>query len=360
MKPCLLAKGVSFANVLFVTPDALEEFELRAVSWFWSIRIVTLPEVSEARLRTLGEHLCDENLHPAHVFLKVEAFKIAAKISVISDLDVLILQGDDVACFLARFVQDPDLSDLHSKCGGVAVMSRVDSEVTTRDHFVARGLRHKLGRADRHANVSYCFGVIRPNPQLAERYMMLMTRKPARQNSHLSDQDLLCEVVGNQYLEMKHNVIMFPSWFNHANIMSERAREILKVMHWRWFSAVTPADIANFAKMFHAVHFSSAFNPYWNASYGAKLRGLSAGARGQSSLGEFDGCKIEFNHYVKFFLGPLWLHLRRLHAQRVSELLREVAKVVGSSNPTPGLSRVVMTLTNMSVNEEGLKICKKE
>ena len=360
VKPVLLAKGVSFANVLFVTPDALEEFELKAVSWFWSIRIVALPEVSQDRLLSLGEHLCDDQLHPAHVFLKVEAFKIAAQVSVISDLDLLIVDGEKMASYLAQFIQNSDVMRMHTECGGVAVMSRVNSEVTWRTNFNPKGLRRKGAAGSSQANVSYCFGVIRPNPKLAERYMALMTRKPAREGGTLSDQDLLCEVVGNRYLEMKHNIIMFPSWFNHVNIMSERAGEILREMNWTRFTRVTSRGIEEFVSKFGAVHYSSAFNPNWAGTYEAKLKGLAAGPRGQSGNWEARGIKHDFEDYLKCFLGPLWLRLRELHGQRVGELLRQVAKVVGSSNPTPGLSRLVMTLTNMTPQDTDAVVCKRE
>ena len=356
VKPNLLANGISFANVLFVTPDALQEFELRAVSWFWSIRIVSLPKVCPVRLRTLGEHLCDEHLHPAHVFLKVEAFKIQAKVSVISDLDMMILDGDKMASFLHKFIRDEGIRKTLEDCGGIAVMSRVNSDVTWRSHFLPRGARRKSDNAHSNSNVSYCFGVITPSTKLAARYASLMEKKPARLDGTLSDQDLLCEVIGNQYLEIKHNIVMFPSWFNHANIIKNRSREILTAMNWRRWIDVTPQHVAQFVNRFGAVHFSSAFNPNWDQSYAQKLKGLQRGPRGETSLGDFEGHSLDFQDYLKRFLGPLWLRLRHLHGQRLQVLNLHVAKIVGSSNPTPGLSRVAFTLTNMSLKDDNLKL----
>ena len=187
-----------------------------------------------------------------------------------------------------------------------------------------------------------------------------MEQKPARQDGRLSDQDLLCEVVGFQYLEMRHNMVMFPSWFNHANIIKDRAVEILKSMEWRRFSDVTPQDIAKFVNKFGAVHFSSAFNPYWEESYAKKLRALAWGPRGTQSLGEHNGIHHDFDEYLNHFLGPLWLRLRLLHGERVEALKGEVSRIVGCSNPTPGLSRVVVTLTNMTVQDEKLEVVKRE
>ena len=261
IKPRLLAHGVTFPNVLFVTPDALQEFELRAVSWFWSIRVVALPTVSPERLSILGDHLCDENLHPAHVFLKVEAFSIQAKVSVISDLVMMILEPDEMGTFLHQFIKHEEKTKLLDDNGGIAVMSHVSSNVSWTSDFIAKRQRRKNAHAHSQASVTYCFGVIRPNTELANRYKFLMEQKPARQDGRLSDQDLLCEFVGFKYLEMRLNMVMFPSWFNHANIMKDRAHEILSSMQWRRFSNVTPQDIAAFVKKFGAVHFSSAFNP---------------------------------------------------------------------------------------------------
>ena len=360
VKPKMLAKGFSFANVLFVTPDALEEFELRAVSWFWSIHFVSLPKVCPARLRSLGEHLCDENLHPAHVFLKAEAFNIQAKVSVISDLDVMILDGDEMAHFLQQFITNQRKRQMLDECGGVAVMSRVTSNVSFESDFMAKGLRRKMAHAHSQANVSYCFGIIRPNTKLAERYASLMEQEPARQDGTLSDQDLLCEVVGNQYLGKTHSMVMFPSWFNHANIMKDRAHEILSSMNWRRFSEVTPEHIEEFVSKFGAVHFSSAFSPYWEQSYAHKLRVLARCPRGAPVLGEFNGIHLNFHDYLKNFLGPLWLRLRHLHGLRVDALKSEVAKLVGCSDPTPGLGRLMVTLENMAVHDDNLDLCKRE
>ena len=360
MKPKFQARGISFANVLFVTPDALQEFDLKAVSWFWSIRVVAVPTVSPERLRTLGDHLCDEHLDPAHVFLKVEAFSIQAKVSVISDLDMMILDPEEMESFLSQFITNEKRSKMLDNNGGIALMSRVSSTVSWDTDFLPKRQRRKNANTHASANVSYCFGVIRPNREMADRYKFLMEQKPARQDGRLSDQDLLSEFVGFTYLEMRHNLVMFPSWFNHANIMKDRAHEILSGMRWSRFAAVTPDDIEAFVKRFGAVHFSSAFNPYWDESYSEKLKVLARGPRGVASLGEFNGIHHKFEDYLNHFLGPLWVYLRSLHGKRVIALQTAVARIVGSSNPTPGLSRALVTLTNMIVQNDNLKLVKEE
>ena len=121
--------GCTFANVLFVTEDALSEFELKAVSWFWSVVQADLPKVNEQRLASVGAHLIGDEVDPAHVFLTVEAFKMIANISVISDLDMLMLNASRLAATLHTFVTDPGLQDRMQKCGNVAVMHRADSRM---------------------------------------------------------------------------------------------------------------------------------------------------------------------------------------------------------------------------------------
>ena len=68
VKPALARKECTFANVLFITADALEEYELKAAAWLWSICIVDLPKVNHQRLNHVAHHLVGDNIHPAHVF----------------------------------------------------------------------------------------------------------------------------------------------------------------------------------------------------------------------------------------------------------------------------------------------------
>ena len=86
----MMRRGLTFANVIFLTDDALEEFEVKAISWFWSVVQVALPKVNSSRLASVSQHLLGDAIDPAHVFLKVEAFKMNATFSVINNLDMQV------------------------------------------------------------------------------------------------------------------------------------------------------------------------------------------------------------------------------------------------------------------------------
>ena len=108
--------------MLFVIPDALDEYELKAVNWFWGVKIVEVAEVSTSRPRSIAGHLCDESFHPAHVFLKVEAFPMEADISMNCGLHMLILNAGCLARFLAAFVKNKNIIKQLEDCGNVTVM----------------------------------------------------------------------------------------------------------------------------------------------------------------------------------------------------------------------------------------------
>jgi len=115
---------VTFANVLLVAADALEEYELKAAAWLWGICTVDLPKVNHERWNHVAHHLMDGNIHPAHVFLKVEASRVEAAVSVISDLDMMILDGERMAQYLHGFYAKPSLVQQMEQSGHVAVMHR--------------------------------------------------------------------------------------------------------------------------------------------------------------------------------------------------------------------------------------------
>ena len=259
VRPAMMRRGLTFANVIFITEDALEEFEVKAISWFWSVVPVALPKVNSSRLASVSQHLLGDAIDPSHVFLKVEAFKMNAKISVISDLDMLVMNEERLADLLQGFVTDKALTQRLETCGSVAVMHRIDSRVDFNAPLKARE-----GKWQQHSGqrpVSYCFAVIKPSEELTETYMQKMAAGATRAKGVLSDQDLLAEVLGSRYLELNHDVIMFPSWFNHANINHRRADEILKAMQWESFDHLQPQQIDAFIESFGAVHFSASFAP---------------------------------------------------------------------------------------------------
>ena len=347
VRPAMMKRGLTFANVIFLTDDALEEHEVKAVSWFWSVVQVALPKVNSERLETVSKHLLGDSIDPAHVFLKVEAFKMNAKISVISDLDLLVVNAEHLVNLLHSFVTDKALIGRLEACGNVAVMHRVDSRVD----FNAP-MRSMTGNWQHHGgprHVSYCFAVIKPSQQLTEKYMQTMAAAATRSKSVLSDQDLLGEVLWSRYLEMNHDVIMFPSWFNHSNINHRRANEILIAMQWGSFDEVQPQQIDDFIERYGVVHFSASFAPTYFKTEDEKKSELFHMGGKKKYLTMHDGVTVSNEAYIDNFLMPLWLKLRQCYERRRSQLTESIVRAVGSTNPTPGLSRALITLMNRKI-----------
>ena len=61
--------GISFANVMFVTEESLDKASFQALSLYWSMRVVPLPEVHPERIAGVSWHLKKDNIRPEHVFL---------------------------------------------------------------------------------------------------------------------------------------------------------------------------------------------------------------------------------------------------------------------------------------------------
>ena len=146
LRPDLAKYNLNFHIVLFVTEEALEKQEFQAASYFWSMKVVDLPIVAQARLEGVSEHLKD-TVAAEHIFLKSEAFGIDAKISIISDLDMMILNADELAKSIRKFLpggsMEPALKEL-----GTAAMQRLQSKITNNDPQMKNPVqRHKLTRA---------------------------------------------------------------------------------------------------------------------------------------------------------------------------------------------------------------------
>ena len=342
VKPELQQRGVTFANILFVTPDALEEAELKAASWFWSVKIVSLPKVEKQRLAGVSKHLTDEKIHPAHVFLKAEAFKLRTQIAVMSDLDLIIVNGCAMAKWLARFVLSTEERKTLRDCGGVAVMHRADSQVTFQKDYTRRV---RPPGDHRKRSVSYCFAVIEPSMDLAERYARTMASTATAPKGRLSDQDLLGEVLQGQYLEINHNIIMFPSWFNHADLNERRSVEILESMMWKDYQSIPPEGLDKFVQQFGAVHFSAVFSPTWEDSWEKKCAAMSKSGGNKFKLGwnHRSGRYEEFNDYLHNFLMPLWNQLRERCGRSMENVLENIGSI-GHAKVSTGLGRATVTL----------------
>ena len=176
-----------------------------------------------------------------------------------------------------------------------------------------------------------------------------MVAGATRSKGVLSDQDLLAEVLGSRYLELDHDVIMFPSWFNHSNINHRRADEILKAMQWEDFDRLQPQQIDAFIESFGAVHFSASFAPAYDKTEDDKKLDLYNMGGQKTFLRNQHGATISNEAYIENFLMPLWQKLRMCYDSRGKQLQTSIARAVGATPPTPGLSRALITLMNRGV-----------
>ena len=263
LKPLLAARyNISFENVLFVTETALQQAEFCACSFMWSMVFKDIPKVHESRLAGTSSHLIAEGANAAHVFLKVEAFKVPAELSIISDLDVVVTRPEKLAAYIARFHRCHDKDATILLPGGVMVMQRKLSKVTFGEEpqqlsqYDWTNFHHEQGQMP----VSYCWAFIRPTVELAKRYEEHM-QAPALTSGLLSDQDLLAEVISNDYTKANHDFIGFPSWWVHSDICSERAKEVMEgnmkndapIHCWREYGETLAAKIGAF-------HLSKSFD----------------------------------------------------------------------------------------------------
>ena len=104
------------------------EDDLTAVAHFWSIRRVELPDVHPIRVKGTSAHLQGEGVNAAHVFLKVHALDMHADISIISDVDMHVTNGETLANGLIDFLPGNKYGKELDE-GGTACLSRNHSRV---------------------------------------------------------------------------------------------------------------------------------------------------------------------------------------------------------------------------------------
>ena len=158
--------GISFANVMFVTEESLDKASFQALSLYWSMKVVPLPEVHPDRIAGVSWHLKDDHIRPEHVFLKYYTWTMPSEIALISDVDVLITNPDAMAAMLAEYIKDGDLKALQQEIK-VSCMCRVKSEVGFGEKYKPQLVKQSPSRID---NLSYCFAIVTPDKTAAERY----------------------------------------------------------------------------------------------------------------------------------------------------------------------------------------------
>ena len=344
VKPELEKLNITFENVLFVTPDSLEEQELQAVSYFWAIKFVDLPQVCKKRLVSLSQHLVDK-VEPEHVFLKFEAWRIESKVSIISDLDMLILNEVALAEYLQKFLKSGPMENALQKTGS-AVMQRLWSAVD----FEQEPQEYHPNRKSTPTPVSYCFAIIKPSIELANQYEAAMAAEPSVQKgSRLSDQDLLGEVLKQGHVLLPHDLVMFPSWFNHTDWLDWQGQKLLATVDANSveeFQGKLPA----FVEKFGAVHFSRVFSMTnildTEAAFLKQLIGSNK-KKSHETVISVGANAVTSEVWAKEFLLPLWRILHeRFHAHKcITE--KAILAAIGGTPVTGGLAKAFVSLRSV-------------
>jgi hypothetical protein len=226
VKPFLACEyNIVMENVLFLTSTSLTEDALRAVSFLWAIKPVDMPPVHPSRLAGVSQHLRDVQVDEAHIFLKCNAFRMThTEFVIISDLDIVVTNFKTFAKNIARLLGRDGGWGSYFEPGSVGVMQRVDSQVsfTEKPVRVQSRLAARSGRPVDFPKVSYCYAIIRPSTELADRYEQLMAGE-FNEAGLLSDQDLLGQVLAGRFARMSHQFVAFPSWWVQGDIYWERA-----------------------------------------------------------------------------------------------------------------------------------------
>ena len=358
LKPWLAAKyNITFENVLFVTDTALEQAEFCACSFMWSMVFKDIPKVHESRLAGTSSHLIAEGTNAAHVFLKVEAFKVPAELSIISDLDVVVTRPEKLAAYIARFHRCHDRDSTILPPGGVMVMQRKLSKVTFNEppQQISQNDWTKFHHEQGQQPVSYCWAFIRPTLELATRYEEHM-QAPALTSGLLSDQDLLAEVISTDYTKANHDFIGFPSWWVHSDICSERAQEVMEgnmnndeqIQGWRKYGETLAAKIGAF-------HLSKSFDFRTCAetllmkqdSWVRSMK-ISKWNLHRKMVWPDSDRKVTFQNYIEVLTG-LWETLQNEARQQRAALSDVIVQAIQELTPGLGLMKAMITMHNAPV-----------
>ena len=354
IKPILAKQGIRFENVLFVTDTALDEDSFRAVSFVWSIKCCDLPTVHEARVAQTSSHLIGEETSPEHVFLKVEAFKMDADIAIVSDLDVIVTNPDKLADRLAEFSRR-GRHWTKMPPGQVAVLQRAKSQIVMDQppqQVLPNTGNKTLQQQSRLTPVSYCFALIRTCKKMAARYESKMaSESQVASRGVLSDQDLLAEVLANDFLLLNHDLISFPSWWVHADLWKKRSTELKSLINKKIdpqgrFSLEENGKRLTFD--FGCVHLSRGFDFVSEAvTVGTKThfweKQMNKPNVPGSSVGNCNQPFFEKEDYTRVLAG-FWEELRHIHMTQITRLLEDLQNAGGHCTPTMGMSKCSMAM----------------
>ena len=216
--------GISFANVMFVTEESLDKASFQALSLYWSMKVVPLPEVHPARIEGVSWHLRDDHIRPEHVFLKYYTWTMPSEIALISDVDVIVTNPEVMAEGLAEYIRDGDLKTMQQHIK-ISCMCRVKSQVGFGVGYQPQLVEQDPQRID---NLSYYFAIVTPDKTAAERYAAELADNSGYMGK-LSDQDFFSFYNRSNYILMHQNFMAFMSWWNHEPLMEKSITNIVQI-----------------------------------------------------------------------------------------------------------------------------------
>ena len=353
LKPLLLQKfNIEFENVLFVTEAALDEWGFRACSHVWSMVFHDIPKVHESRLAGTSKHLIGEGTDPSHLFLKAEAFKSTAGLSIISDVDLVVTSPEKLANEIEKYHKPRHPDSKIFPAGSVMVMQRKLSKVVFNEGPVEINKKdwsphhHEAGQMP----LSYCFAFISPTKELADRYQSTM-ESPAQNQGLLSDQDLLAEVISNKFTLSHHDIIAFPSWWVHFDICEYRAQEVMELnMMYDKKQKPWRAHGKSLLETIGAFHLSKSFDFLTCAdSLQTKQTGwmrsmrMSAWSLKKRPVRPNSTRQETFQDFIEVLSG-LWLALLDERKNQIEALTSHIVDSVGELTPGIGIMKGLMSL----------------
>ena len=337
-------------NVLFVTETSLHEDAFRAVSMLWSVQFVTLPKVCPQRLAATSAHLLAAGCSAEHVYLKSEAWKMDAELSIISDLDVVMTSAKVITTTILDFLGEGAVAKEFGKAKAAVMQRKCSEVVSAREPYRMTQREWSMHHFDQGSMpVSYCYAILKPGKDVSEDYEKMMTEPTPQRNGILSDQVLLSEMISDNFLLMTHTFIAFPSWWCHYDIWKVRAREI---MTWYWNKiddgVVSWKDIgAKAVEDFGAVHLSKSFDFVTNAETTEMKRKSWQDAMAVTdpseifmTLGRTPIACWDFLNFMEGFWVALWEENER---QRL-KLWEITMEAVGTMPPRLGLAKMIVCL----------------
>ena len=162
---------------------------------------------------------------------------------------------------LLDFLDEKSPSSSHLTDKGVAVMCRRFSSLQFGKKPEPYRRPWSLGRRAKNG-VSYCYAIVKPTNELATRYEEKMkgsSTEDKRRTGLLSDQDLLEDFLGDNFLLMTHEFIAYPSWWMHTDVCWRIWPKLTKNKETQGDATFYDAG-RRMAREFGAAHMSQGFH----------------------------------------------------------------------------------------------------